>query len=203
MVQSLNFGQGGVSGDKDSDSAKFPRGLLCEKCQIKHDEDKNSPLSNFSCTNCESCFARMKSIANAIKEISAFQCNLSEGEDSNIFSHPIRSNAIDTLIKSYEFSREMKYTSLSALKWLESIGRAKENIPSIAKNRLSVEKDESELSPDAIALRARLNSAQFTISNKQEEINRLNEELSNCRAEIGRLRSASRAQVCPFHCPLI
>lgn len=62
------------------------------------------------------------------------------------------------------------------------------------------EGDESERSKgvdkiDIVALRAMLHSAELKAKEKEDAAIRLNEELSKCRAEIGRLKTASRTEV--------
>ena len=48
---------------------------------------------------------------------------------------------------------------------------------------------------DIVALKAMLHSAELKAKEKEDAALRLNEELSKCRAEIGRLRTATRAEV--------
>jgi len=48
---------------------------------------------------------------------------------------------------------------------------------------------------DIVALRAMLRSSELKAKEKEDMALRLNEELSKCRAEIGRLKTASRAEV--------
>ncbi|KAL7538680.1 hypothetical protein ACHAXR_009230 [Thalassiosira sp. AJA248-18] len=171
VEQSLNF-----EGVESEGSHEF----LCEKCQTKHNKEFNSqPMSS-----CDDCLEKMKCIANSIKDISA---DSSDKEQLAGFNHQIRSTAIDTLLRSYEFALEAKRSSLSANKWLEIIGSATNNVS-------SEERDEYNQPLDGVTMRARLHSAENAISSKHEEISRLNEELSNCRAEIGRLKSGPRTQ---------
>lgn len=67
-------------------------------------------------------------------------------------------------------------------------------------NQSAGEQQESELqrtddTMDIVALKAILHSWQVKAKENEDLSARLNEELSNCRAEIGRLKSASRAEV--------
>jgi hypothetical protein len=48
---------------------------------------------------------------------------------------------------------------------------------------------------EIVALRAMLHSAELKAKEKEDMALRLNEELSQCRAEIGRLKTESRAEV--------
>jgi len=170
VKQTLNF---------DEMESKVSHEFLCEICRETPD------------SSCEDCLEKVKLIANSIKEIST---DSSDDEQSPVFNRQITSDVVDTLLRSYEFALEAKQSSLSANKWLASIGCA-EN-----KNIVSDEIDGCNESLNGVATRARLHSAEYTISSKQGEISRLNEELSNCRAEIGRLKSSSRSQ--PQHHPI-
>ena len=67
-------------------------------------------------------------------------------------------------------------------------------------NQSAGEEQESELlhlteKMNIVALKAMLHSAELKAREREETARRLNEELSQCRAEIGRLKSASRAEV--------
>ncbi|KAL3778575.1 hypothetical protein ACHAW5_007030 [Stephanodiscus triporus] len=130
---------------------------------------------------------KLKLIANSMKQISAAVNDIiseSNGEQSIASSHQMRSDVIDTLLRSHEFALEAKRSSQSAKKWLQSIGQTKTEI-SCNKN---IEWNHSMQCDD---LRTRLTLAENYLSCKEDEINRLNEELSCCRSEIGRLKSSS------------
>ena len=119
-------------------------------------------------------------------------------------SHRERMEALDELIRSYDYANEMKRVSKTATSWLRSIGRE-----SIDKNTLerfitdlSVEPN---LSTDATAgattlsdsvdlatAMAKLHSTEMELQEKKIQTRLLNEELAKCRAEIGRLNSAAQ-----------
>ena len=171
IEQSLKFNQPESKGSPD---------FLCEKCCGTRDKESNHHFS------CNDCLENVKRVTNSLKEIS----NKSHDDDhpSN-FDHQTRSDVIDALLLSYEFSLVAKQSSLSANKWLESIGWEKKNIA-------SENTDGCNQPLDVVALRARLHSAESVVSSKQSEISRLNEELSKCKAEIGRLKiCSSRTEV--------
>ena len=160
VEQALNFNQ------IESESCK----ILCEK----HDNESSS-LSSAMDSHCADCLDKMKLIVDSIRDSSATLVD--EGQ----FNHEVRSSALDALLRSYQFALEVKQSSLSANKWLESIGSAKVKTDGVI--------DEHNQSLDGVTLRALLHSSQSTI-------NLLNSELAQCRAEIGRLKSSSRSQVC-------
>jgi len=153
----------------------------------KKNNKESSPRPSSSCND---CLVKMKLIANSMKEISADSS--SENEQSSN-DQVVRSMAIDTLLHSYEFALALKQSSLSANKWLESIGWTKNDI-TISDNDETEEYTNQSSDLDVVALRARLHSAENTIESKHGEFERLNEELSKCRAEIGRLKSSSRTE---------
>jgi hypothetical protein len=137
---------------------------------------------------------KVKVIADSMKEISAI---VNDTEMSSVVhntaefngeafacNHQIRSEIIDTLLRSHEFALEAKRSCQSAKKWLQSIGRTKTEI-------LNSKQSQMNGSSEYDTLRARLSSAEHSLSCKQDEISRLNEELSTCRSEIGRLKSSS------------
>jgi hypothetical protein len=138
---------------------------------------------------------KVKVIADTIKEISAIFNDMemssvvhnsnakSDGKDF-AYNHQMRSDVIDTLLRSHEFILEAKRSCQSAKKWLQSIGCTKTEITNIQQVQIND-------SLECDSLRAKLNSAEYSLSCKQEEISRLNEELSSCRSEIGRLKSSS------------
>lgn len=175
VEQALNF---------DPVENKGSRDVLCEKCQVEYD---NRPSSRYNI--CGDCLEKMKIIVNSTG------ADASETGQSPPFNEQLRTRAVATLLRSHEFVLELKRSSLSANKWLESIGRTKNG---------NADSDGADGGPnqslEVVALRARLNSAENTISNKDNELMRLNEELSKCRAEIGRL-NLSLTQVCGHkHC---
>lgn len=154
--------------------------LLCNKCQ--HDREVNSSVQNC----CSECFAKLKRIAKTENETG--EKSSSSDRDVLDIDQQMKSDAIDALLRSFEFALEVKRSSLSAKKWLNSIGWITEGVDN---NNI-----DDILALDDIPLRARLRSAELSLSNKEGDLVRLNEELSKCRAEIGRLKSSHGAQVC-------
>jgi hypothetical protein len=153
---------------------------------------------------------------SALREMSVFH------QEEGPTSHATRMKAIDELLRSHNYSVEMKRAAKSASAWLRSIGRSGEDDGDTAKTvrpfadqeapvQLSTEgsptavnqsagEDETDISQfvdkmDLLALKAMIHSAQQRAKEKEEQAVRLNEELSLCRAEIGRLKSASRSDV--------
>lgn len=129
---------------------------------------------------------KLKLVAKSMKEISAAVDDISaesNDEKSITLNHQIRSDVIDTLIRSHEFALEAKRSSQSANKWLQSIGWEK---PCTTSSQQAESND-----VENVALRARLNAAENSLACKQHEVIRLNEEISSCRSEIGRLRSST------------
>lgn len=154
----------------------------------------------------------------ALREISL------DHREEGLTSHVTRMKAIDELLRSHTYSVEMKRAAKSASAWLRSIGRsdvahedigdtaeavrpfAGEEVPvqlytegSSASMDLSAGEVENDFSQfvdkmDVLALKAMIHSAQQRAKEKEEHAVRLNEELSLCRAEIGRLKSASRSE---------
>jgi len=107
--------------------------------------------------------------------------------------------ALDELLRSHEYAMEMKRASKSAKSWLSSIDREREAADVSPNTRLGL----SRLSPvtpkspggdmDLMTAQAMMRTAQVEAQEKTVLADRLNEELAKCRAEIGRLRSASQA----------
>ena len=93
----------------------------------------------------------------------------------------MRNDAINELLRSHTYAMEMKQAALSASTWLRTIDRNSQrnsnNYNANMNNDLRAAKLEAIL------------------ADKIEQNERLNQELSKCRAEIGRLRSVSKADV--------
>lgn len=103
---------------------------------------------------------------------------ISQEYDDN---HQMRNDAIDELVRAHTYAMEMKQAALSASTWLRTIDRNSQrnsnNYNANMNNDLKTAKLEAIL------------------ADKIEQNERLNQELSKCRAEIGRLRSVSKADV--------
>lgn len=147
--------------------------------------------------------------------------NSTDDQDSFLTSHSTRMKAVDELLRSHTYAAEMRRAAKSASTWLRSIdrlegssdendlevlrkyGREASSQPPESDNedtkRSAGEMENEELKPvdkmDIVALRAILHSVELKAKEKEEMALRLNEELSQCRAEIGRLKTATRAEV--------
>lgn len=152
----------------------------------------------------------------------------SENSDSNATSHSSRMKAVDELLRSHTYAAEMRRAAKSASTWLRSIDRlestsdaldrrvdfgANADSESLSQTAASEsnsdkqsagEQEESESENkyvdkiDIVTLRAMLHSAELRAKEKEDMALRLNEELSKCRAEIGRLQTATRSEVSHF-----
>jgi hypothetical protein len=145
-----------------------------------------------------------------------------EEGDSSRGNHGARMTALDDLMRSHAYALEMKRAALSASAWLNSIGRLSTdgtgdsptgNDQPTTQNAHSSSSQQVEAAGgqasgegshvmnrsadtmELLSLKAQLHSAQMEAKEKAAVAKKLNEELSNCRAEIGRLRSAYRSQV--------
>ena len=131
---------------------------------------------------------------HSIREISEMQGDVNLPANR---SHAARMLAIDQLVSSYE---EMKRLASSASAWPKSNGR--NNLApsdSTQSNQKGREKNDNVRSGnenrDLEASQALVKSLEARARDREEQIRRLNEELSNCRAEIGRMKLASRTEV--------
>ena len=124
-------------------------------------------------------------------------------------------NAIDDLLKSHIYAIEMSQAAKSACSWLKSIGR-EDVFEGDEKDDNSTEKKEDDSSIlwqskvsatprdsiDALTTKAKLHAAEDQLAARAIEAQKLNEELAQCRAEIGRLKSASQTTTRgPFRSP--
>ena len=149
---------------------------------------------------------------------------ISSEHQTGFFSHAARMKAVDELLQSHTYAVEMKRAAKSASVWLRSIGRTDmtgygSDYANLNKRRISeaasvgTAKDGSPTSliqsageeevdnslfvdkMDILAWKAMIHSAEQRANDKEECASRLNEELSLCRAEIGRLKNASRSEM--------
>lgn len=145
-----------------------------------------------------------------------------EDPESSSMSHATRMKAVDELLRSHTYAAEMRRAAKSASTWLRSIdrlgsspdendvedlqeaARMTSGQPSESENqeaKQSADEIEEGEQPknvdkmDIVALTAMLHSAELKAKEKEDMALRLNEELSQCRAEIGRLKTASRTEV--------
>ena len=130
-----------------------------------------------------------------------------EGLDSEN-GHRHHLAVLDELVRSHEYAQEMRRASQSALSWLNSIGRSLKSTPGtegearldlISRDSGDIPNEEQAAGEDAsegmnlLTAKAMLHSAQMELKEKSELAERLNEELAQCRAEIGRLKSAAQS----------
>ena len=136
-----------------------------------------------------------------------------DGHDAVEVDHDTRMNALDELLRSHTYAAEMQRAALSASSWLKAIGKsdtdggemnisysysnssagaAEENAEANKNDGRDKSADDSSSKMEIIALRAQLHAAETKVQEKNEYAKRLDEELGKCRAEIGRLKSASR-----------
>jgi hypothetical protein len=146
-------------------------------------------------------------IANVSEELRKIKKVSDESDES--FS--IRVAVLEELLKSHAYAVEMKRAAHSASTWLKSIGRSTTGASAGKGDRMEDpqqapgEEDKSEgdssgandsaLKMEMATLKAMLHSSQMELKDKAEANQKLDTELSKCRAEIGRLRSASRSEV--------
>jgi hypothetical protein len=138
-------------------------------------------------------------VTNVVEEL-----RLISKEQEGRNSHSTRMAALDELLRSHSYALEMKRAALSASVWLKSIGRSdREEGPDEVDStggQATGEGDRSEVSStsdkvELTTLKALLRTAQMEAKDKAEAAKKLDAELSKCRAEIGRLKSESRAEV--------
>ena len=141
-----------------------------------------------------------------------------DGDDTVGVDHEARMNALDELLRSHTYAAEMQRAALSASSWLKAIGKSdteggqmnisysysnssagateedstKDSAAGANKNDGREKSADDSSKMEIIALRAQLHAAEAKVQEKSEYAKRLDEELGKCRAEIGRLKSASR-----------
>jgi hypothetical protein len=178
---------------------------------------RRSPAADLSIGRTDSFSSELAEAVKMIRMISRDYGNSQSGSTNDGTAHEARMKAIDELLRSHTYAVEMKRAAKSASAWLKSIGRpgSSEGSAGVADgdegrvepddigqvkdgrevNQSAGEEQESSTERmDVVSLKAMLHSAQLKAEEKEEQARRLNEELSKCRAEIGRLRSASRAE---------
>jgi hypothetical protein len=203
--------------DVDDDKISTFADVGAQRNAIEEPEVQSPPKSRRKCRATEkivrndSLPMEMRDAIDAIREIS------SKFQEDDPVKHARRMKAIDELLLSYTYAGEMKRAAKSASVWLRSIGRSGSSIGdeghsfastrqdsfpfsisvSRARNQSAGEEQESETASqfvdnmDVLGLKAMVHSAELNVKEKEEQIARLNEELSTCKAEIGRLNSAS------------
>lgn len=141
-----------------------------------------------------------------------------DGDVAAEVDHEARMNALDELLRSHTYAAEMQRAALSASSWLKAIGKSETeggqmNISySYSNSSTGAAEEDSTKGTSAeankndgrdksaddsskmeiIALRAQLHAVEAKMQEKSDYAKRLDEELGKCRAEIGRLKSASR-----------
>ena len=135
--------------------------------------------------------------------------NLLPDKESDLTpNHSSRMKALDNLVRSHTYALEMKRAALGASKWLDTIRNEKRNVEREAVSRFfspqtnitnmeRKEFNEKGISENKIMIELRLRLIEAEKKNLEMEENkqRLDDELSKCRAEIGRLKSSTRAEV--------
>eukprot|EP00980_Cylindrotheca_fusiformis_P028014 scaffold22575_cov141-Cylindrotheca_fusiformis.AAC.45 len=148
-------------------------------------------------------------ITNVSEELQKWK-NEQDNSDEN-FS--IRIAVLEELLRSHAYAGEMKRAAHSASTWLKSIGRSTTSAVDLKEVKVEdsdeaqegagegkTEEDgrgddnDSSLKMEMATLKAMLHTAQMELKEKAEANQKLDMELSKCRAEIGRLRSASRSE---------
>lgn len=194
-------------------SSSIPAGV-----QADERGDDNTPSRATTDANNESdSESLIQNMADELRKIS-LGVDDADSKDNN---HSKRMVALEELLKSHAYALEMKRAATSASTWLKSIGRCPSSMEGIAAatgttighdgreqlekdhsgGEASGEKDRSEISGgsdsaastkiEILALKAMLHNAQLELEEKTERNRKLDEELCKCRAEIGRLKSAS------------
>lgn len=121
-------------------------------------------------------------------------------------------DVLEELVRSHEYALEMNRASQSAASWLKSIGRSQPDTLKEEGKHSSSNSDVDDKNFDCVTsmenhsagegaaecmdfvtTKAMLNSARMKLKEKAIYADRLNEELAKCRAEIGRLKSASHS----------
>ncbi|EEC46341.1 predicted protein [Phaeodactylum tricornutum CCAP 1055/1] len=121
-------------------------------------------------------------------------------------------DVLEELVRSHEYALEMNRASQSAASWLKSIGRSQPDTREEEGKHSSSNSDVDDKNfdrvtskenhsagegaaecMDFVTTKAMLNSARMKLKEKAIYADRLNEELAKCRAEIGRLKSASHS----------
>lgn len=130
-------------------------------------------------------------------------------------NYSISVDILEELLNSHAYALEMQRAALSASSWLKSIGRvsnppdedSKDNQlqridEKVDKNevesRIDPNSDDTSLKMQVVTLKSMLNNAQLELKEKSEANEKLDLELSKCRAEIGRMKIASRSEVSPL-----
>jgi hypothetical protein len=145
----------------------------------------------------------VEAAVDVLRDLSMHQAGIGSSPTmSNKSAHRIRMQVLDELLRSHTYANEMKRAALSAAAWLRSIGHNKAksgcvNIGATGSQVVGEEKgtegNTKTAAIEVLALKAMLHQAQMEASEKDKLARQLNEELSKCRAEIGRLKSASRS----------
>lgn len=151
----------------------------------------------------------------SIAEVSAALQEVRKAPDEVQETFSIRVGILEELLRSHAYAVEMKRAAHSASTWLKSIGRSTTAVSSntdgtiVDAQQASFKGDKSDgdsseatdgaLKMEMATLKAMLHSSQMELKEKSEVNQKLDMELSKCRAEIGRLRSASRSEVRTFN----
>ncbi len=194
---------------------------LVERGVAAWNEESNKNSANESTES--STQMREALIANMVEELRMSRNDGEECQDDNVSDKIM---ALEELLKTHSYATEMKRAALSASTWLRSIGRGPQIlndnhvqdstmnvfIQPLEVGQASGEDAGSDKQSDTnssflaaaadskmeiLTLKARLHSCESELREKMIVNQKLDEELCKCRAEIGRLRTASRNEVGP------
>lgn len=146
-----------------------------EKTKIEKKESSTTPTMSAD----KNSNGSINSTIEALRKISQ-NYSSSDDQDDGFPDHETRLQVLDTLLHSHTYALEMKRAALSALTWLKTV--KKDTIP-------------YEGSKSDTDLQLKLFNAEKRSFERDEYIQSLNDELSKCKAEIGRLKSSSRAEM--------
>lgn len=128
-----------------------------------------------------------------------YQSGVESTETSSPTYHLVRMQVLDELMSSHTYALEMKRAALSASAWLRSIGHSDNLREEDSRTTLATTEQaagESERSnrggSNGTADNASVLSLKALLHQAQMEIDEKDQALSKCRAEIGRLKSASQ-----------
>mmetsp|Transcript_12523 Transcript_12523/g.29898 ORF Transcript_12523/g.29898 Transcript_12523/m.29898 type:complete len:1258 (+) Transcript_12523:291-4064(+) len=183
-------------------------------CLVERGVERGEEKSDSSSNDQDTVIAKLSKDLKVAKEESKKLEETKDDEESKKSEENIsvQADVLDLLLKSHSYASEMRQATTSASSWLHSIGRGAKNS---AVDMESKEEDqqpasgeekseeaegnanEGSLRLQLSTLKAMLHSAQAELKEKSEANEKLDAELSKCRAEIGRLKSASRSE--PLH----
>ena len=132
----------------------------------------------------------------SLRRISWYDINDTKRKKADVDkpNHQVRMGVLDELLRSHTYALEMERAALSASAWLRAIGRGYEGKTATVTDEIRSNEATSVSNIGLKSITAQLRTAEMKAKDNFQLADRLNEELSKCRAEIGRLKSASRAE---------